>query len=601
MSTGGIFTLITNDGKQDEMLLAKKMLNDRLTTIIQMKISEGEADPDPTIDDIEATHYFPLVSHFKPLVALAQEYQQLTPQSQIAWESEVTVSIPQFGELLTDAVAIVQLGAISAAHSSFWTAAANSPDSVPVGTELISYVNHPGHAIFEKVSMEVNGNILDEYGPDVMNFYYKFYITGDRKVSWERLVGQETPVKGYAPVYSSSSTTGFYRGAGTRQEVSYYNGPQTPKVIQPAMTLAVPLLFWHNLDPGKAIPSVAIPYGQRWYKFKINKVNNLLQHHHAYYMTSDNPTVNQVLTQPTINMIVMQNNIFVDPIIHDILLRRIGFYKINPHRYQKQNISMGSGKEILSNLKWPIETIYVAFQPVTNTTSSIKGDTWNQYAAPTVVNVGHMEMINGYRFDKTPLIGPAIPASEYSASFIGYNGGSIDFATALSVTGPTILTVANLNSVLTSRGYAPLQSIAFNNPNSPTIAEIGLALPKSNSAGYAIQYSPTVNSIYYTAQSIGLTPASVNSSFFSDYEPYIYVNDHMRTCDDIGIYMHSFALFTDVNQPSGYLNISRAREFYINWTSDYISPTNQVNMIVVAVSINFLLISDGSAVLRYAT
>lgn len=601
MSTGGIFTLITNDGKQDEMLLAKKMLRDRLRDIRTKKIARGMRDTDPTIDDIEETHYFPLVGHFKPLAALAQEYQQLTPQSQIAWGAEISVPILQFGELLVDAVALVSIGSISASNAAFW----NTPGGNPVGAELISYVNHPGHAIFSRVILEVNGNILDEYGPDVMNFFYKFYITTDKKVAWDRLVGQELPIQGYAPVVSSGLQTGFYRNAGVRQVVSYVNGPQTPKATQPALNLAVPLLFWFNLDPSKAIPSVAIPYGQRFYKFKMNSVANLMQQHHAYNISLDNPTANPIQTQPTLNLVVMQNNIFVDPEIHDILLRRIGFYKVNPHRYQRQIESMATGRELLSNLKWPIETIYIGFQPLTNPTSAIKGDTWNQYAQPTLVNINNSSLSNGYRWTfatQVPPVTANITAAQYDASFAAYTGNTISFETTLGapVVAGTVLTVNQVNSGLTLNGYPPLNASTFVNVNTPTAAEIIAATPNVYHPSYIITYTPTISTLYYTAQSINLTP-NIASTFYSDYETWTFINDHMRTSEDVGVYMYSFALFTDVNQPSGYINVSRSREFYVNWTSSYISPTNQVEMVVVAVSINFLLISDGSAVLRYAT
>lgn len=613
MSTGGIFTLITNDGKQDEMLLARKMLRHRLREIRANKMNMNFKDTDPNIDDIEQTHYFPLVGHFKPLVAVAQEYQALTPQSQIAWNAEASVSIQQFGELLIDAVVIVNIGSISAANAAFWT----TPGQPPVGAELISYVNHPGHCIFSRVMLEVNGNILDEYGPDVVNMYYQFYITSDRRIAWNRLVGQETPMNGYSMVVNGGGQGQNYRNAGVRQMVSYVNGPQTPKATQPALTLAVPLLFWFNLDPSKAIPSVAIPYGQRYYKFKINSIGNLMQHHHAYNMTQDNPVSNPITALPTISLQIMQNNIFVDPEIHDILLRRIGFYKVNPHRYQKQIESMSSGKELLSNLKWPIETIYVAFQPTSNTTSAIKGDTWNQYSLPNVVNVQNTSLANGYYWSANGLPGstvtpgltigtPMLPAqaptaSQLTGAFIPFSGQpNINFATFFNVLPGAILTVNQINWALTLNGYPPLNPSSFVNPSAPTSNEIIAATPAPYSPSYFIQYSPTINTMYYTAQSINLTP-NIMSSFYSDYQPFTYVSNHMKTQEDIGIYMHSFSLFTDVNQPSGYLNVSRCREFYINWTSSYISPTQQVEMIVVAVSINFLLISDGSAVLRYAT
>jgi hypothetical protein len=54
-------------------------------------------------------------------------------------------------------------------------------------------------------------------------------------------------------------------------------------------------------------------------------------------------------------------------------------------------------------------------------------------------------------------------------------------------------------------------------------------------------------------------------------------------------------------QPSGHLNISRARETYLKFTTSYVSNKTPADLLAVAVAINFLLITDGSAVLRYST
>jgi hypothetical protein len=62
MATGGIFTIITNDGKQDRMLMATALLHDRLDRIWRYKKSQNPsaADDDvsvlPSLLDIEKTH-----------------------------------------------------------------------------------------------------------------------------------------------------------------------------------------------------------------------------------------------------------------------------------------------------------------------------------------------------------------------------------------------------------------------------------------------------------------------------------------------------------------------------------------------------------------
>jgi hypothetical protein len=68
MATGGIFQLITNDGKQDRMLMASELLRTRLSAITQARTANPAIqDPTPTLLDIEKTHIMFTNAHFKPL------------------------------------------------------------------------------------------------------------------------------------------------------------------------------------------------------------------------------------------------------------------------------------------------------------------------------------------------------------------------------------------------------------------------------------------------------------------------------------------------------------------------------------------------------
>jgi len=67
MATGGIFQLITNDGKQDRMLMASELLRTRLEAITAARRGNPAIpDPTPTLLDIEKTHIMFCNAHFKP-------------------------------------------------------------------------------------------------------------------------------------------------------------------------------------------------------------------------------------------------------------------------------------------------------------------------------------------------------------------------------------------------------------------------------------------------------------------------------------------------------------------------------------------------------
>lgn len=56
MSAGAVFRLIANDGKADRMIMATELLNQRIKDIMCARANRGEADPTPSLVDIERTH-----------------------------------------------------------------------------------------------------------------------------------------------------------------------------------------------------------------------------------------------------------------------------------------------------------------------------------------------------------------------------------------------------------------------------------------------------------------------------------------------------------------------------------------------------------------
>ena len=113
MATGGIFTIITNDGKQDRMLMATELLSERLRNIQEERTANnrvlyGNIPSDdvrnlPTLLDIEKTHILFTNAHFKPFAALGFEYNKVTPSSgTTALGSTIQFSIPQFGDFFHD-------------------------------------------------------------------------------------------------------------------------------------------------------------------------------------------------------------------------------------------------------------------------------------------------------------------------------------------------------------------------------------------------------------------------------------------------------------------------------------------------------------------
>jgi hypothetical protein len=237
---------------------------------------------------------------------------------------------------------------------------------------------------------------------------------------------------------------------------------------------------------------------------------------------------------------------------HDIYIKRIGFSLIRVHRRQTWQTTASEEEFLQSNLKWPIETLYCGLRPSYNVDTTNNANEWRDWH--------HFCRLLDRRIDAP--------------------------ATALSL--------------------LPGEEIASDNASSDYLAE---SLVTQGYATYVEKVKP-VSRISVTAHGISLYN-DFDVSFFDSYMPFHYGGYNIVTPADEGVFMINFCLYPGTYQPSGHINVSRAREFFIKYTSAYVGVAQSLNpandststgtMHVIGIAINFLLVSDGSAVLRYST
>jgi hypothetical protein len=519
MSTGGIFNLITNDGKQDRMLMASELLSQRLAEIREAR--KGLENPNPTLADIERTHILFMNAHFKPFAAIAYEYNKVTANNPTLG-SKVQFSIPQFGDFFSDMVVHVVLKNPTVSVTGW----ASGSENVPI----YRWCEFPGERLFQKVSFDVNGNPLDEYYPDTYNFHRQFYVTESKRSGWNRCMGQEEAIE---TLYDYNSDNAVNSGLPQNVRAAFLrrDGHQTYKANHEDLELFIPLLFWFNTDPRLAIPSVAIPYGQRFINIDLANKEDLVR-------VAVNPagdaatTAVPAITTPVVSTFDLYiNNIFVNPDIHDIFIARIGFTLVRVHRRQVTNVNKSSDNVLLQQLKWPIETMFVGIRPTAN------------YARNSTLNT------------------------------TGSNTGLVE---------------QNMDDWHKFCQVVRQASLA-------TTTLAGTQAPYST-----VKHQPHVTRLTVSAHGVPLYN-NLPAKFFNSYVPLQYGGWNIATPTDPGAYMITFNLYPGTYQPSGHINVSRAREFYLQYDSPYVASDKTAELIVNAVAINFLLISDGSATLRYAT
>lgn len=710
MASAGVFGLLTNDGKSDRLTLATGLLNQRIRDTMCTRAAHG-LDPTPTLLDLEKTHVLHMNAHFKPMAALAFEYNKVRASSGSArLGGSIQFSIPQFGDFFHDMVVHMRLGACYTAQTTVPAAGSTTTyrgasSSFPNNTitaadnglgwngvaiddgagardaaqglhtyslvdafgqgvganyrNMVRYVEYPAERIFEEVKFDVNGNPLDDYTWRSVIMMRKFCVSDEKLYGYKKLVGQEVPVEGFSgpracplldkdhasatvpatavdhgaagaahgSVINQGATVGTYmtasRHAGgdfssnqwdvdhtgatvqsqpsavadgvpgvsnvstiqyqhvNRSALTAVDGPQTPKYYQPALELWNRLWFWFNLDARLSVPSVSIPFGQRFITCRLAQasdvvvdfpgifVEQFILDHTLATTAGNNGSVtknyrpywaNLALTEPTLDTLELYiNNIFVNPEVHDIFIRRVGFSLIRVFREHVTTVSQGSSSELLSQLKWPIEYMFVGFQPTFNNQNSTSTSTTDN-------NVNYPQ--DWHRLGKT-----------------------FDAVCNLRQQAEIATTVAAGTAI----ANAPLTEGIRSTSN------IGQIIPDT----YIVE-RPVVSEISLTAHGIKILD-QLPQAFLSSYEPFHYGGDAIRPPKDAGAMMINFALFPGCYQPSGYLNVSRARELYLAWVSSYIGSAasganaRSASLMATAIALNFLLVTDGSAVLRFST
>jgi len=490
------------------------------------------------------------------------------------------------------------------------TAASNEP--------TMRWCHFPGERLLKRVQQEVNGNPLDEYTLHATTMHREFRVQPNKRLAWDRCVGQEEPENGWVRQPDWALNQVASASVTHRIKANVTRGAQTPTGQKTGnLELFIPLLFWYNKDVRLAVPSVAIPYGQRFINLELATLDELVGVVPRGAGTWASP--NGSLTEPTATLVSIElyvNNIFVNPEVHKIYIKRIGFSLIRVHRQQLYNANTSSAEVLLQQLKWPIEYLYVGMKIKDYHSSSDAGtkrqhlDKWHTYhqrSTGTYRTTGQSVMQEtALVADPTTTLGIAVGAADGTTGF-----ESLLTGTALAAQALTLGTTVRIDGVLykieaaTAAGAA-LAGVAVR-------GAIGVALTASAAIAAAsavvsftgMEYQTEICTRTLTDLSIKAHGISIYDQFpmgfFNAYTSYHFGGPNVNAPADCGLAFVPFCLYPGTYQPSGHINVSRAREFYLNYTSAVITSSVEGTLVVIASAINFLLISDGSAVLRYST
>jgi hypothetical protein len=326
MSTGGKYILESNQAgnQQDKYLLSQDLLNE------QIRARELKCPKEPLFDYIGQTHEHFIKKYYKPTVAAAYEFRAEGSEIGFAFNNESRFSLSQYGDFICEIFLQINIGAMSVQNP----------------LDRCGYYDFLGHRIIKNISMEFDQCTIDQYSGAAYDVFYNFFVPAEKKEAWKKCMGQETEID----CLVQQDVADEYR-----EKKKIVAGLQTPKVTHAAHTLWIPIIFDFCRKPNTSIFSAKIPFGQRFLKIALRRLDECI------YI--QNGGGGGAINAPAISGQIWVNNIFIDDTIKKAIMP--GKYSTFLRVFKEANFSALPGNSIqkLDDLRFPIEHMYIGLRP----------------------------------------------------------------------------------------------------------------------------------------------------------------------------------------------------------------------------------------------
>jgi hypothetical protein len=350
MAQGAIFKLVLRDERFDQFFTASDFLRRRLDAIRVQRAAAGEACVQPSFLDVERTHLLYVHAAYRPYVAVASEYTRVKAAgdgaaSLGAGGGALQFTFPAYGHFTSDLALHVRFRPLGSA------AAAAAGAAPTAAAPLLRYCAYPGLRLLRRVELRSDQVLIDDYTAAEAADYMKFFVGADQRAGWDRCHGQQ---EARAAAYQANGFTGTLLCA---------EGPQTPRLYQPALDLFVPLQFWLGRSPGQALLNDLVPNTQRAVVCELAPLEQIVQ-----ALLPDPTNAGVLLPTPlpfarlAIEADLYVNNLYVNPEIHDLFAARIGFSLLRVHRREARALQAPADAVLLDQLKFPAEYLLLGLR-----------------------------------------------------------------------------------------------------------------------------------------------------------------------------------------------------------------------------------------------
>lgn len=594
MSNSGTYQLLVNDGQQDGLLNQKKLLQNNLLKAARMRARRGDKDPYPTLRDVQQTHVLFTKANWKPFAPLTSDYVVSNASAGTqALGSQVTMEIPNYGDFFSDLHVRIVL-----AQPTLTVDAGVADQDAPA----MRWCEYPGERLLESVELTIVNNRLDNLTYEDYAVYRKTKLQKDKEDAWKRMMGQEIPHTGYGRQVDWAGSGAAPDASRVQHKVC--NGLQTPSAQKSGeVELLIPILMWFS-DVRTAIPGIALPHGQRFLTLRLaasEKLVSLVPRGNGSW-SAPNGTLSQVQLS---EMQLVSNNLFTVPHVHEIYVQRLQFSLMRVHLQHNVQLSKNEETVRLDSFKWPVEYFWVGARRTEVEDLSTQAQhqhRWSNYSYAQAVTAYSTDVMGDHVEQLAADAGTTIDIDvsgnvSVSAGATYFNAG-VDGAGQLTVGDELVyhgqhfgvLTVpTDTTAILVTVPGIPIAAAPATDFTVVSKRRGGIVVDEELSLIDELQLDAHGNEIFKRA----------TMKRFNSYFPWHYGQGSVRAPEDVGLAFVNFARYPGGYQPSGHMNLSRARDTHLKVWGSQIS-TQSCRLFAAGCAINFCLVVDGAIVRRFA-
>lgn len=449
------------------------------------------------------------------------------------------------------------------------------------------WLDYIGEHLIAEIEIQIGGQRIDRQYGEWIHIWNQMTLPLGQRKNYHKMIGHTTQLT-YITDPSFENVAGPCAASAGPGQVC------APRNALPETTLYIPLTFWFCLNPGLALPIVALPYHEIKIDVTFRPLGECLWAVNSMTATSGEQKATAAYATSLVAASLFVDYVFLDVEERTIMAKQSQEYYINQLQYNGDEAVGSSSTRLKLNLSHPCRELVFVVQPDANV----------DYCSSTVAGTVLYKTLGAQPFNYTDAI-DALPRAIHafgSGTSVGGIGG--DFITASGLfeqAGAQSIdesTASTLDWASGGANYPAFSADTAAATNTSTVSDAGtFVLSEMARDLHCWGENPVVTC---TLKLNGQERMSVREgSYFDRVQPFQH---HSNGVDD-GINVYSFALSPENYAPSGSCNFSRMdnAELALVLSANAVSGTNTAKARVYAVNTNFLTVTNGMAGIKFAS